>query len=38
MTDGAVSPCPECRKTRTPRRHRVSHGKKKGGTDDDEEG
>ncbi len=38
MTDGAVSPCPECKKKRTPRRHPVRHGKKKAGTDDDEEG
>jgi hypothetical protein len=38
MTDGAVSPCPECKKKRAPARHRVRHGKKKAGTDDDDEG
>jgi hypothetical protein len=38
MTDGAVSPCPACRRKRTPRtRHPARHGKKKAGDDDDEE-
>jgi hypothetical protein len=38
MTDGAVTPCPECKKKRTPRtRHPVRHGKKKAGADDDED-
>jgi PKD domain len=33
-TDGAVTPCPECRKKRTPR-PRVRHGKKKAGDDEE---
>jgi hypothetical protein len=38
MTDGAVSPCPECRRKRTPRvRRPARHGKKKAGDDDEEE-
>ena len=37
MTDGAVSPCPECKAKKTPRTRRpVRHGKKKAGDDDDE--
>lgn len=34
MTDGAVTPCPECKKKRTPR-PRVRHGKKKAGDDEE---
>ena len=37
MTDGAVSPCPECRRKRAPARHRVRHGKKKASDHDDDE-
>lgn len=37
MTDGAVSPCPDCKKKRTPRTRRpVRHGKKKAGDEDEE--
>ncbi|HEV7396728.1 MAG TPA: hypothetical protein VGN86_09495 [Pyrinomonadaceae bacterium] len=35
MSDGAVTPCPECKKKRTPR-PRVRHGKKKASDEDDE--
>jgi len=35
MTDGAVSPCPECRVKRTPRRP-VRHPRKKAGDDDED--
>jgi hypothetical protein len=34
MTDGAVTPCPECKKKRTPR-PRVRHGKKRASDDDE---
>jgi len=33
-TDGAVAPCPECKKTRTPR-PRVRHGRKRAGDDEE---
>jgi PKD-like domain/PKD domain len=35
-TDGAVSPCPECKVRRPVRRHPARHGKKKATDDDDE--
>jgi len=35
MTDGAVTPCPECKAKKTPR-PRVRHGKKKANMEDDE--
>jgi hypothetical protein len=38
MTEGAISPCPECRKRRrAPARRPARHGKKKAGDDDEEE-
>jgi len=36
MTDGAVSPCPECHRKRAPRHRPVRHGKKRAGDDDEE--
>jgi len=36
MTDGAVSPCPECKMKRPTRRPRPRHGKKKASDEDDE--
>jgi len=36
MTDGAVTPCPECRKKRTARPRAPRHGKKKAGDEEDE--
>ena len=35
-TDGAVTPCPECRKKRTPRPRPTRHGKKKAGDEDED--
>ncbi len=36
MTDGAVTPCPECKMKRRAPRPRVRHGKKKASDEDDE--
>jgi hypothetical protein len=36
-TDGAVTPCPECKRKRTPTRRPARHGKKKAGDDEDDE-
>jgi len=35
MTDGAVTPCPECKKARPRPRPRPRHGKKKAGDEDE---